>query len=259
MQPLYQRVADVVSAGLGMPVELVQRSSYVELERGEDDFAFLCGLPYVEVVDGMVAALTPVVAPVPAGARYGDRPIYFSDVVVPVDSTPSSFADLRGARWAFNEPASHSGYLITLQRLATMGEDTGFFREWIAAGFHQHALQMVAAGEADGAAIDSHLLEVLVDREPGLGRRLRVVESLGPSTIQPLVAGAGVAENLLEGDRAALLHVPRGDARLHQSRVARFAAVDDADYDGIRRMLDTAKMAGLWVGPRPPGLGALLA
>jgi ABC-type nitrate/sulfonate/bicarbonate transport system substrate-binding protein len=56
--------------------------------------------------------LTLLAAPLPAGARYGGKPIYFSDVVVRRDSPYQTFADLRGVTWGYNEPGSQSGYNV---------------------------------------------------------------------------------------------------------------------------------------------------
>ena len=259
LRPLYLHAAARVGTALGVAVDLVEKGDYSALARGEFDFAFVCGLPYVEIVDGLVSLLEPVVAPVLLGPRYGGEPIYFSDVVVPADGPARVFADLRGGRWAFNERGSHSGYLVTLERLARMGEDSGFFTEWVDAGFHEEAIRRVAAGTVDGAAIDSQVLAVILDREPGLAQRLRVIDSLGPSPIQPLVAGPHVPGEVREQVAAVLLGMgsdAADGAVLRAAHVERFVSVDDGGYDGIRRMLETVRMAGLWNAPRPPGLAA---
>ena len=47
---------------------------------------------------------------------------------------------------------------------------------------------MVAAGEVDAAAIDSQVLAIELRDHPALAAELRVIEVLGPSTIQPVVA-----------------------------------------------------------------------
>ena len=57
-------------------------------------------------------------------------------------------------------------------------------------GSHHEALRRVLLGEADAAAIDSHLLEVIRADDDYVASHARTVASLGPSPIQPLVAGA---------------------------------------------------------------------
>jgi phosphonate transport system substrate-binding protein len=63
----------------------------------------------------------------------------------------------------------------------------------------------VLDGQADAAAIDSHVLAVLLARRPDLRERLRVLTSLGPSTIPPLVVARSLARERKEALREALL------------------------------------------------------
>jgi phosphonate transport system substrate-binding protein len=91
----------------------------------------------------------------PSGACYKDRPVYFSDVVVRRDSKFHTFADLRGASWAYNEPGSHSGYNVVGYHLATLGEGSGYFGQVVESGAHQVSLQMILDGRIDASAIDS--------------------------------------------------------------------------------------------------------
>ena len=181
------------------------------------------------------------------GARYGGRPVYFSDVVVRRDSPCRSFADLRGRSWAYNEPRSQSGYGITRFVLARDGHARGFFGRVVDAGWHERAVRLVAAGACDGSAIDSHLLALVLRDEPDLAAELRVIEALGPSTIQPVVVSRrlppAVKANLRQhaavpGCRPGRPPAPgRGAGRA-------FVPVGDRDYDDLRRMSDVAMAAG---------------
>lgn len=257
VRPLYEMLVRRVSRELGVAAVLHARGDYSELGAGAHDFAFICGLPYVEMVDGLITLLEPIAAPVFAGPRYGGRPVYFSDVIVPAASDVSSFADLRRRRWAFNEKGSHSGYLLILHRLAALGENTGYFSEWVDAGFHEESIRLVAAGQVEGSAVDSQVLAVALDQDPSVSDRVRVIDTLGPSTVQPLVAAPHVSPDL-QAEVAAL--VTSVDATAEELEVMRamgvehFVPVADADYDDIRKMLAKVKMAGLWTAPRPAGL-----
>jgi phosphonate transport system substrate-binding protein len=190
-----------------------------------------------------------VAAPVLRGERYGGQPIYFSDVIVAAPSPHRSFADLRGARWAYNEPFSHSGYVTVLHHLATLGEDLAYFGELVEAGFHEVAIRMVADGRADGAAIDTQVLDVELARDPWLAGRLRRVATLGPSTIQPVVVSRS---RLADGERAAIVAAllavadePAAQAHLDGAMVDRFVAVTDRSYDDVRGMFERVRGAGL--------------
>src|SRR5947209_6221788 len=85
-EALSRAVASTASKAVGAALEFRVGRSYRDL--ADDDLAFVCGLAYVALGDGLAA----VAAPVPSGARYGGRPVYFSDVVVRRDSVFRSFS-----------------------------------------------------------------------------------------------------------------------------------------------------------------------
>jgi phosphonate transport system substrate-binding protein len=240
----YAFLARHVGDRLGVATELAVGASYDELH--DADVAFVCGLPYVELGRRGQSPVEPVAAPVLHGTRYGGRPVYFSDVVVHRDSPFRSFADLRGRSWAFNEPHSQSGYGITRHHLLRRGETGGYFGRVVEAGWHERALRLVCTGAVDAAAIDSHVLTVALRDEPDLEARLRVVEVLGPSTIQPVVAARRLPADLRDGLRRALVDLadePAAWPYLERALVRRFVPADDSSYDDIRAMLDVAEAA----------------
>ncbi|HEX2029821.1 MAG TPA: PhnD/SsuA/transferrin family substrate-binding protein [Actinomycetota bacterium] len=248
--PVYSAIAEHVGRRLGIETHLVVETSYESCERDENDVCFVCSLPYVTLERRGVSPAEPVAAPVLQGARYGGRPIYFSDVIVHRDSEFRSFADLRGASWAFNEPLSHSGYGITRYHLVRLGETSGFFGRVVEAGFHEESIRMVARGEVDASAIDSQVLAVALRDDPSLRERLRLVDALGPSTIQPVAVSKRLPTELREAVRGALveMHVDaEARRRLARGLVERFVAVGPSDYDDIRMMLDAVEAAGFTV------------
>jgi phosphonate transport system substrate-binding protein len=245
--PVYEAVTEEVGRRLGMPTELVVETSYESCRRDENEVCFVCSLPYVMFEREGISPAEPVAAPVLAGGRYRRRPIYFSDVIVHRDSPFQSFADLRGRSWAYNEPLSHSGYGVTRYQLVRMGETAGYFGEVIEAGYHEVSIRMVADKEVDASAIDSQVLAVALRDDPGLERRVRVIDALGPSTIQPVAVSKRVPADIREQIRGALLAMgddPSCRARLQQGLVERFVAVHSSDYDDIRMMVQTCEDAG---------------
>ncbi len=244
---LYELVTEQVGRRLGLPTELVVETSYESCEKDQNEVCFVCSLPYVTFERRGLDLVVPVAAPVLEGERYGDRPIYFSDVIVHRDSPFGSFLDLRGRSWAFNEPLSHSGYGITRYHLVTLGETNGFFGRVVEAGFHREAVRMVARGEVDGAAIDSQVLAIEVREDPDLAEQVRVVEGLGPSTIQPVAVSRRVPEELREAIRDVLVTMaedPEVRRRLAAAFVDRFVTVDSGSYDDIRMMVNACEDAG---------------
>ncbi len=243
--PVYRFITRRVAQRLNHPAELVVGSCYDQL-RTEVDLAFVCGLPYVELARRPDAPLVPLAAPVLMGERYGGQPVYFSDVIVRRDSPFRCFADLRGCTWSYNEPQSHSGYGVTRYWLVRLGQTRGFFGRVVQAGWHERSIRLVAAGEVDASAIDSQVLAVALRDHPELAGLLRVIDTFGPSTIQPVVAARRLAASLRSDIRAVLLELgDDSEARRHLAHgfVERFAAVDDPDYDDIRAMLAAAEAA----------------
>jgi phosphonate transport system substrate-binding protein len=245
MLPVYRFITRRVGERLGCATELTVGSCYGQLGP-EADVGFICGLPYVELARRPNPPVEPLAAPVLQGERYGGRPVYFSDVVVRRDSPFRCFADLRGCTWSYNEPSSHSGYGLTRYWLVRLGQTRGFFGRVVEAGWHERSLRLVAGGEVDASAVDSQVLAVALRDHPELAARLRVLEVLGPSTIQPVVASRRLSAALRSELRGVLLGLAddaEGRAQLAHGFVARFAAVGDEDYDDIRAMRAAAEGA----------------
>ena len=232
---------------LGLRTQFVDGIPWEErealLNAGHIDVCWICGLPYAWKADAPDAAVELCAVPVMRGERYADRAVYFSDVVVRTASRYTSFADLAGAAWAYNEPRSHSGHNVVLHRLATLDRRAGYFGRVVESGAHQRSLRMVVDGEIDASAIDSTVLEAELERHPELVRDIRVVDTLGPSPMPPWVMQKSLPQSLRDELRAALLEMhtdAEGAAILASWRIARFAAAVDADYDPLRHMAGAA-------------------
>ena len=247
IMPVYEAVTEEVGRRLGIETELFVETDYEACARDENEVCFVCSLPYVDYERRGISPAVPVAAPVLEGERYGGRPVYFSDVIVHGDSPFRSFLDLRGHSWAYNEPLSHSGYGITRYHLLEVGETSGFFSEVIEAGFHETSMRLVAAGEVDASAIDSQVLAVALRDDPSLARSLRVIDALGPSTIQPVAVSRRVPVRQRARDPEGPDDDARGsaDARAPRARHGRAVRAGDASsYDDIRRMLEACEAAG---------------
>jgi phosphonate transport system substrate-binding protein len=222
-RPLYEFVAEACGAS-----ELIDGRDWRELGSGSVDIAFVCSPPVI----WLGGAVEAVAAPILTDPRFGGKPLYSSEVVVNRDSPFKSLEDLRGSRWAINEPSSWSGYWVTLQRIGSWD----FFSEVVEAGFHERALQMVASGEIDGAAIDSHVLGVVMRSAPQLSDMLRVVETLGPSPSQPVVVRSNLDPALKEQIRNRLLELH--DSLMREFLVEGFAPAPD--YSQIGAVVSSA-------------------
>jgi phosphonate transport system substrate-binding protein len=247
LESFYRATAEYVGRRLGTETELVVGTSLDQITWGEVDVSFVCGYPYVVLAAGERPPQA-IAAPVLTEPRYGGRPVYYSDVIVRRDDPMGRFADLRGCHWCFNEPTSHSGCLTVLHHLVQLGETKSFFGCFEEAGFHLESMRLVADGAYEASAIDSHVLAVARREDPDLVARLKVIDTIGPSSIQPVVVGAHVPDDTREMVRGALavMHSDQQYAAvLGEALVARYAPVSDAAYDDIRRMLATVQSAGL--------------
>jgi phosphonate transport system substrate-binding protein len=253
VRPLYAFLAERLADRLGRQAAFTVADSYARCARDIDDVCFVCSVPYLLFADADRMAMEVVAAPVLMGDRYGGRPIYFSDVVVRADSQFECFADLRGAVWAYNEPFSHSGYIVVWHHLVSIGEGPGFFGRTVEAGFHSEALRMVADGRVDAAAIDSQVLAIELRDRPELAGKVRLIGAIGPSTIQPVVASRSrlspADRRTLVAELVGLAEDPRARPLMDAAFVERFVGMDGSGYDDIRRMLRRVQGAG-FIGPQ---------
>jgi phosphonate transport system substrate-binding protein len=247
MFPVYQFMIRHLGSSLGCEIELEVGYDYDKVL--DSDLAFICGLPYVlytspYLVPSRIEAL---VAPVLQSDRFQNQPIYYSDVIVHRDSQFNSFKSLRGCSWAYNEPLSQSGYGIIRYYLLQMGETDGFFGEVIEAGFHEKSIELVCNREIDASAIDAHVLAIELHRHPELAEQIRVIGSLGPSTIQPLAVASHLPKSLKQDIQdvfTELHHDPDGRGYLDLGLIDHFVRMSDSDYDDIRKMLLICEQAG---------------
>ncbi len=209
------------------------------LAAGEVDLGTVCGSYYVRWAAERPPAVTLLAAPVMAGARYGGRPVYFSDVVVRADSPFEMLEDLVEGRWAYNEPESYSGKLVIHHELALRGWGPSFFGSMVESGSHETSLSLIAAGAVDVAAIDSVVLEAEFRARPERAAAFRVLETWGPNPMPPVVASSVVSPAWQARYRTTLLAMhqdPAGRRILTDAGVACFAPVEDADYEALRHL-----------------------
>lgn len=251
-EALCQAIGEYLANQLGIRTEYVSGIPWQEREQlfdaGKIHILWLCGLPYVHRAELPECSLELLAAPVPTGERYDSSPIYFSDVIVRRDSVFNSLRHLRGARWAYNEPRSHSGFNVVRARLAALGETSGFFGRVIEAGSHSKAVQLVSVGEVDGAAIDSTVLQWIGDQEPALRDEIRVVDVLGPSPIPPWVVSASIDASVRQELRRIFLTMHNnstGRDILALGGLNRFGPAANQDYDPIRVMARAAATVSL--------------
>jgi len=161
-----------------------------------------CGYPLVTSLRGTVKVVA-----TPRYRACGCRGAFArSAVVVRIDDPAETLADLRGARGVINEPASNSGMNLLRAAIAPLAARRRFFRSVAVSGSHIESLRMIAAGEADIAAIDCvTLAHVQRDRRSsGPGAAVRVLCWTQPSPGLPLVTSRDTDDATVAAIRAAL-------------------------------------------------------
>lgn len=232
-EAFYRGLAALVSTRLGVDTELdvdARRSGPFPdgsdpFSRGEADVGFMCAPCYTDLCRLAPSPVELLVAPVYDDARNQGRPVYYSELVVRRSSPARSLEDLRGGRWAYNDRGSLSGYHAVLSLLRRRDLDPGFFGDSTASGSHSKSLELVATGEADVAAIDANVMALLSDERRDVLESVRVLTSLGPHPVQPVVVRPSLSTQLKGRLREALLELatePEGAAHLRRYRVSRF-------------------------------------
>jgi len=234
----YEAMLNYVGRKLGREVELVQYTTYEEMDRALErldlDFAFICSGPYVRDHDSFGAEL--LVAPQVHGAPY-----YYSYLLVPADSPARTLADLRGKRFAFTDPNSNSGRLVPTYLLA---RDLGttpekFFGSVKFTWSHDRSIDEVRTGAVDGASVDSLIYDFLAVRKPERVKNVRILARSIPFGIPPFVSTRAADPRVKKRLREALLAMhedPEGKRILDGMLIERFIVPVDANYDAVRDM-----------------------
>jgi len=251
---IYAQISRYLENKLDRKIEFVTGFSYDTINQmltsGLADIGFVCGLPYILEHDLAQPHVELLLAPVMKDSRYQNKPIYFSYIIVHKDSTINSFAELKGKRFVFNDEISNSGYNMPRAHLIKTGETGGFFSQTLRSGSHEESIRMVALGKADTSAIDSLVYDYEIFRQQEHAQKTRIIKTLGPAGIPPIVVSSKVPLVLRQKIRAVFLDMnndPAGRKILESALLDRFANVDDSNYDGIRKMYTLAQDTGYMV------------
>ncbi|MBA3033167.1 MAG: PhnD/SsuA/transferrin family substrate-binding protein [Gammaproteobacteria bacterium] len=227
-----------IEVKLGVPVEFVPRNSYREtmdlLHQGRLDFAWLCVYPFLYLKD-LVRLLA---VPLNQG-----RPYYRSYLVVGADDRKrNSMADLKGAVFAYSDLYSNTGYLVPRYQVRQLGEDPAtFFRKTFFTWSHRKAIEAVAAGMADGAAMDSFVWDTLVRVKPEVTAGTRIIGRSAEYGFPPFVAHRAVAAQDFDAMQRVLLGMssdPAGQVLLARLNINDgFIPGDRSLYDSVVVMM----------------------
>jgi phosphonate transport system substrate-binding protein len=239
----YREVADYISRKIGRPAILIQRRTYEEvnvlLSNGEVDLAFLSTGAYSSY-RGMSGIELLVMG------EYKGTTLYNTGIIVPKDSNYNSLADLQGKVFAFTDPLSYSGHMVVeslLRQQQTVPEL--FFRRYFYTYSHDKSLWAVANRLADGASLDSQIIDDAREKTPELAAKIRVIASIGPAPTGPVV----VKKSLSAGQKALLQQT---FLEMHQATeltnalktllIDRFVPPEPALYEPLQRLYNRTEL-----------------
>ena len=233
----YVALLELIGDRMDREVRFVQKKTYRMvnrmLEAGELDLAFICSGPYVSGKQAF--GLEILAVPVCHG-----KTVYHSDFIVHQASPFAAFKDLRGKVFAFTDPLSNTGCLVPTYYLARRNETPdSFFGSTFFTHSHDNSIQAVAAGFADGAAVDSLILAFMRKTDPNMVANIRVIESSPPYGIPPVVIPPSIAPDLRTQLRNLFFSIhtyPEARPLLDNLMIDRFVAGDDAAYASVREL-----------------------
>ena len=233
----YQQVVDYLGEKLGVPSEMVHRTTYDEidvmLENNAVDVAFICSSPYV--LDNEKFGVELLVAPQVSGEVY-----YHSNIIVHKDSPIETFEQLRDLTFAFVDPKSNTGRLYPTYFLAKRDElPDSFFSSYQYSYSHNKSVEMVAKNRVDGASVDSIVYDYMVATGSPYAKQTKIIHRSPKFGIPPVVVPPNISPYLKESLRSIFLEMhddPEGKLILEGMKIERFVEVPDANYDGIRAM-----------------------
>ncbi|MDH3282291.1 MAG: phosphate/phosphite/phosphonate ABC transporter substrate-binding protein [Gammaproteobacteria bacterium] len=224
---------------LQRPVKFTQRSSYREIMElllaDELEFAWICGYPFVSHRPNLRLLAVPI---------YQGQPLYQSYLIVPrSDDKTRSIVELKGKLFAYSDPDSNSGYLVPQYQLYSKGEDRdGFFRKAFFTWAHQKVVEAVAAGLADGGAVDGYVWDTLEKVNPALTAKTRVVTKSEKFGFPPFVARRHVPDHIFDAMQHALTQMtedPQGQSLLNRLNLDGFNVEKEGLFDSIAELMKT--------------------
>lgn len=183
-------------------------------------FTQTCGLPYRARLHDKVTLIG-----TPDYGLEGCPPGHYRSIFVGRRDDPRGvLADFDGARLAYSEDLSQSGWGAPCIHTAAMGLR---WSSTLRTGAHSAASKAVADGEADLAAIDA-LTWVLLNRYEDWPHRLKVLEPTTPTPGLPYIAGPGADADLMFDVIAAAIDAlsPPDRDLLHLRGIVRIPTAD---------------------------------
>ena len=209
--------------------------------RDDLGLAMMCGLPFAQRVESP----TLIAAPVPSPARYAEKPIYFTDIVVRADAPHQTLQDTFGGVIGYTLADSMSGGVALRCHLEAFRtpQRPRLYRKTVG-GFvnARNVIEALAAGAIDAGPLDSYYHDLLKRNDPGFAAQVRLVASTTAMPIPPLVATTALSQLELSRLQSALLAVsnsPELAPLLDRLQLSGFVVVAPESYAVLTDMADS--------------------
>jgi ABC-type phosphate/phosphonate transport system substrate-binding protein len=194
--------------------------------------AFMCGWPFArsDPQPRLIAA------PVPSPARYGGRPVYFTDFVVRATADFRTLEDTFGFRLGYTVDDSQSGYNAPRYHLLKFRSPIRrtLYKEIVGPLVTpRRVIEALLDNRIDVGPLDSYVHDLLKKDDPDLARQLRVVATTEAAPVPPLVAAPGCDDGTIARIRSALVEVEKRPelAKLRDALLLKgFTATAPASY-----------------------------
>ncbi|MDZ7823026.1 MAG: PhnD/SsuA/transferrin family substrate-binding protein [Ahrensia sp.] len=234
---LLETLKSYLETATGYSVELVSRRTYQEvtalLISGQVDGAWICGYPYIQFKDDLELLAVP---------EWNGKQLYQSYLIVGTDRNADDITDLRNDIHAFSDPDSNSGFLVTRSLMFEHGfQPETFFRKTLYTYGHRNVIRAVASGLAQSGSVDGYVWEVMLEMEPELVSRTRILRKsqwLGFPPIATSVKFAGSQKiHLLQTALIDMANNAQGRQVLELFKLTGFGLPQEANFDGIAQMV----------------------
>ncbi len=141
-----------------------------------------CGMPYRTSLHGQVSLVGSPITGLDCLPGY-----YDSAIVARADDPREAFEAFEGARLAYNEAVSQSGWAAPMTFAAAQGVR---FSDFLRTGAHRASAAAVAGGQADLAALDGVTWQ-MIERWDGVAAGLKVIGRTPPTPALPFITAKG--------------------------------------------------------------------
>ncbi|MCO5058721.1 MAG: phosphate/phosphite/phosphonate ABC transporter substrate-binding protein [Rhizobiaceae bacterium] len=179
-----------------------------------------------------------------------EGPGYRAVLVVRADSDFDSIESLKGTIVGLADPASTSGNLMPRmvfgELIGTGPELEQYFSKVVYTGGHDQSALAVKEGRVDDAFVATHRLDNVIDRGLAKTEDYRVVWQSGIIPQDPMVYRTDLCEPIKAAIRDAFLTLhenPDAKPFFDGIKSTKFVAMQDSDYDIIRKLVEAEKKA----------------